>query len=270
MSAPVRRLARLAPALALVVIAAWSAARVVGAGAAVPDDAAWAAAAAAIEPELAPDHLIVFAPAWVDPVGRLHLGRHIPLATAGRLDDARYPVIWELSIRGARSPATRGLTPTRTFTRGGVTVRRFDRPAAQLVTDLADHLGTATVDGNRARGPDRVLAEVGFTPRRCVQVVPVPDGLVTLTFRDVALGTQLAIGVGLADVFTRRDVRDPGELTVAVDGELLATVRVGVDDGWITRYLVTRPGRGTVTVTARAVGLRARDRLVCFAAEARR
>ena len=90
----------------------------------------------------------------------------------------------------------------------------------------------------------------------------------TLTFADVELGTELAIGVGLADVFTRRDVRDPGELAVAVDGFEVARLRVGVDDGWVRHVAVTRPGRGTVTFTARAVGLRATGRVICFAAEA--
>ena len=100
------RLARLAPALALVMIAAWSTWRVVGAGAGVPDDAAWGAAAARVRAQHQPGELIVFAPGWVEPVGYLHLGDLVPVEMAARLDAARYPVIWELSIRGARAPAT--------------------------------------------------------------------------------------------------------------------------------------------------------------------
>ncbi|MBK9030421.1 MAG: hypothetical protein IPL61_03620 [Myxococcales bacterium] len=270
MPSPASRLARLAPALALVVVAAWSARRVVGAGAGVPDDAAWAAAAAEVRAAHQVGELIVIAPGWAEPVGYLHLGDLVPVEMAGRLDAARYPAIWELSIRGARAPETRGLHAASTRTFGGVTVRRFRQAARTVVTDFAPLIGTATVAGKRARGPELVLAEVGFAPHRCAQVVPTPDGAVTMTFADVALGTELAFGVGLADVFTRRDVRDPAELAVAVDGFELARVRVGVDDGWVTRTVVTRPGRGAVTFTARAVGLRAANRLVCFAAEARR
>lgn len=266
----VARFARLAPAIALCLLAAWSAVRTVGAGRRVPDDDAWAAAATRVRAALTGGELIVFAPAWIEPVGRLHLGDRLDLAAAGRLDAARFATIWELSIRGARAPETRGLTAAESFTIGGVTARRYRQRAAVVVTDFAARLTEASITGERARGPTAVLAEVGFTPRRCVQVVPQPDREVGLTFRDVELGTELAIGVGLADVFTRRDVRNPGELAVAVDGVELARWRFGVDDGWTVRTVVTRPGRGTVTFTARAVGLGASNRLVCFAAEARR
>ena len=112
------RLARLAPALALVMIAAWSTWRVVGAGAGVPDDAAWGAAAARVRAQHQPGELIVFAPGWVEPVGYLHLGDLVPVEMAARLDAARYPVIWELSIRGARAPATRGLRADATADNG--------------------------------------------------------------------------------------------------------------------------------------------------------
>lgn len=269
MTPQLSRLVRVVPALALVLIAAWSARRVVGAGAGVPDDAAWAAAAAEVRAAQRPGELIVFAPGWIEPVGRLHLGDRIPVDVAARLDAARFPVIWELSVRGARAPETRGLIATRTTTHRGVTVRRYDQVARTVVTDFAPLLARAKVDGPRSGGPSLVLAEVGFEPHRCAQLTPAADQAVTLTFADVELGTELAIGVGLADIFTRRDVRDPGELAVAVDGFEVARLRVGVDDGWVRQVAVTRPGRSTVTFTARAVGLRATGRLICFAAEAR-
>lgn len=265
-----QRAARLGPAVALVAIAVWSTCRVVGAGAGVPSDAAWSAAAATVRAEHRPGELIVFAPTWIDPVGRLHLGDLISIDMAGRLDGARYGVIWELSIRGARAPETAGLRATATAQFGGVTVRRFEQPAAEVLTDFAPRAATATVVGARARGPDYVLAEVGFAPHRCAQIVPAPGGAVTLTFADVALGSSLAIGVGLADVFTRRDVRAPAALAIAVDGRELATLRFGVDDGWVGKTVATTPGTATVTFTATAIGARSANRLICFAAEARR
>jgi hypothetical protein len=215
------RLARLAPALALVAIAAWGTCRAVGAGAGVPGDRAWAAVSQRLRAELRPGELIVVAPAWNEPTAYLHVGDLVAVDAAGRLDAARYPAIWELSIRGARAPETRGLTADRAFTIGGVTARRYPQAARAVVTDFAP------------------------------------------------LGTELAVGVGLADVFTRRDVRAPGELAVAIDGFEAARWRFGVDDGWVRRTIATRPGRGTVTFTARAVGLKATGRLICFAAEAR-
>lgn len=269
MKPSLQRAARLGPAVALIAIAAWSTCRVIGAGAEAPTDAAWSAAAAHVRSAHQDGELIVFAPRWIDPVGRLHLGDRIPIDMAGRLDGARYPVIWELSIRGARASETRGLRATATAQFGGVTVRRFEQAAAVVVTDFAAIVGTATVAGARARGPELVLAEVGFEPHRCAQIVPASGGAVTLTFANVTLGSTLAIGVGLADVFTRRDVRAPASLAVAVDGRELATVRFGVDDGWVRRTVATTPGTATVRFTATARGPRSPNRLVCFAAEAR-
>lgn len=270
MKPSLQRAARLGPAIVLCAIAAWSTCRVLGAGAGVPSDAAWDAASARVRSQHQAGDLIVFAPRWIDPVGRLHLGDLIPVDMAGRLDGARYRVIWELAIRGARAPETRGLRPTFTGDFGGVTVRRFEQTPAEVLTDFAPLAAKATVTGARARGPDYVLAEVGFAPHRCAQVVPAPGGAVSLTFADVTLGSTLAIGAGLADVFTRRDVRNPGSLAVVVGGQTLATLRFGVDDGWVHQTVATTPGTATVTFVATAIGARASNRLICFAAEARR
>jgi hypothetical protein len=121
-----------------------------------------------------------------------------------------------------------------------------------------------------SRGPQVVLAEVGFEPHRCVQIVPSPGQEVTVTFPAVALGSQLVGAVGLADVFTRRDVRTPIELIVQVGGTEVARAKAGVNDGWVRWRGATTPGTADVTIVARAVGgANARDRLVCFAAEAR-
>jgi hypothetical protein len=259
----------LLPAVALAAIAAWSTCRTVGAGAGVPDDAAWTRAAALVRAEHRPGDLIVFAPRWIDPVGRLHLGDLITLGEAGRLDGDRYPRIWELAIRGARAPETRGLPAAFTRTVGGVTVRRFERAPAEVVTDVLE-LPAPSVSGAAARGPAKVLAEVGFEPHRCWQVMPGAGQSVTLRWDAVTLGRELVIGVGLADIFLRRDVRAPADLVVDVGGREVARARVGVDSGWVRLRAETRPGSAPLTVTATAIGKDSRDRLVCFAIEARR
>ena len=257
------------PALALIAIAAWETCATVRAGHDVPGDDAWRRAAAIVRAERAPGELIVFAPRWVDPVGRLHLGDLIPIADAARMDAARYPVIWELSIRDERAPETRGLVATSSREVGGVTVRRFTQTPAVVVTDFVAAAATAVVEGERIAGPSPVLAEVGFAPHRCVEVTPRPGKTVRIAYPGVALGSQLVGYVGLADVFKRREVRTPGELAVEIDGVVVATIRFGVDAGWVRFAAPTTPGPHTVTFAATAVGLKARDRKICFAAEAR-
>jgi len=253
------------PALLLVVIAAWEIVATRRAASSVPDDAAWAEAASVVRAGYQPGDLIVFAPDWIDPVGRLHLGDLIPLEVAARMDADRFGRIWELSIRGARSSETAGLAAVATEQRGGVAVRRFERAPVTVLADLRELLTTARVETS-GRWPTLELAEVGFTPRRCVQIVPVPGAPARITFPAVPLGAELVGHVGIADVFTRRDDRAPAQLEVEVGGAIVARATAGVEDGWVRFSARTTPGIADVTIIARATSP---NRLICFAAEAR-
>jgi hypothetical protein len=264
----VRAWLELVPGIALAAIAVWESCATVHAADDVPGDDAWRRASAVVRERFAPGDLIVFAPRWNDPVGRLHLGDLIPVEAAARMDAARFGTIWELSIRGERAPETAGLSTSDVRDVGGIAVRRFVRAPAEVTADfVALAPGARTDRGGSVRA---VLAEVGFEPHRCVQVVPAPNQSVRITYPQVPLGSQLVGYVGLADVFTRRDVRDPGELAVEIDGARVAQVRFGVDAGWVRFAAPTTPGPRDVTFVATAVGPKARERLICFAAEARR
>lgn len=212
-----------------------------------------------------PGDLIVFAPDWVDPVGRLHLGDLISLDDAARMDAAKYGRIWELAIRDARAPDTAGLAATTTQEVSGITVRLFERAPAVVVADIRDALPTAKVmPGGR---PTLELAEVGFAPHRCIQIIPQPTTSVRITFLQLQLGSQLVGYVGLADIFTRRSPRGPGKLAVEIGGKVVAAATAGVDDGWVRFTAPTAPGPADVTFVASADDA---NRLICFAAEARK
>jgi hypothetical protein len=251
-----------APALLLIAISLWEVGAARHDARAVPDDAAWHAAAAHVRASAQPDDLIVFAPNWIDPVGRWQLGDLIPIATAARMDAARYGRIWELAIRGARAPETAGLAPVATDEYDGVVVRRYERAPAIVVGDVLDRVATAT--GGAAT---LELAEVGFAPHRCVQVGPAPGVPLRLTFPAFPLGRELVGYVGIADVFTRRDLRAPVRLEVEVAGKVIASAEAGVDDGWVRFAAATTAGAADVTFIAH---VRDPGRRVCFAAEARR
>ena len=62
----------------------------------------------------------------------------------------------------------------------------------------------------------------------------------------------------------------PGKLSVEIAGAIVAETQFGVDDGWVKMQAATAPGPADVTFIATAVGEKSRDRLICFAAEARR
>lgn len=248
----------------LVVVALWEVCATPRYAASVPDDKAWEQAAAIVRAGHRPGDLIVFAPDWIDPVGRLHLGDLIPIDMAARMDAARYGRIWELAIRGKRSPDTAGLVAKSATAVGDIAVRLYEREPVTVLADVRDLLPSARVEGP-AR-PTLELAEVGFAPHRCIQVVPPAKQPVRLTFPGMPTGTKLVGYAGLADVFTRRSPRGPGKLVVEVDGKPAASARLGVDDGWV-RFEAATP-RGTADVT---FVLFADDpnRLICFAAEAR-
>jgi len=250
-----------APALLLVIVALWEIVETVRATRSVPDDVAWERAAQIVRGRFHPGELIVFAPGWADPIGRLHLGDLIPVETAARMDDAKFGTIWELSIRGAHAPDVAGLHADWEVG-GDVEVRRFHQAAVEVVDDVLEHLAELKSDGVK---PTLELAEVGFAPHRCLQLEPPDHGVVTMTV-PMELGSTLVGYVGLADVFKRRNIRTPGTLEIRV-GAASRIVTFGVDDGWVRFELPTSPGPGVVTFLASAIS---HERLICFAAEARR
>jgi len=253
------------PALALVLVAIWEIVATLRAPSGVPDDAAWKDAAAAVRAGHQPGDLIVFAPAWADPVGRMHLGDLIAIDDAARMDAAKYGRIWEVAIRDAHAPDVAGLAPVASSEHAGVAVRRYERTPVTVLADLRAALPTAKIEGGTAR---LVLAEVGFAPHRCIQAVPSSATQpLRITFANVPLGAQLVGYVGIADVFTRRDVRAPGDIEVEVGGAVIARARAGVEDGWVRFAATTTPGSAIVSILVRS---QAAGRLVCFAAETRR
>ena len=263
------------PAVLLVAVSVWELVAAQTAGGDVPDDADWTRASAAVRARHQPGDLIVFAPRWLDPVGRLHLGDLMPIDHVARMDDARFFAVWELSIRGASAPESRGREVAFSQRFGDLHVRKLTRAPVEVVTDFVARFKAARaqvkLDGRSAGSPQVALEEVGFAPHRCVRVEPLPDQTVRMTFKDVALGSALVGYVGLADVFTRRDIRAPGRLQVFVGERELIDVTFGVDDGWIRFSAETEASESAVvTFAATAVGARARKRLICFAAEARR
>jgi hypothetical protein len=245
------------PALLLVVVSLWEVCATRRDAAAVPGDDAWERAAKIVRAAFRPGDLIVFAPGWEDPVGRLHLGDLMSIEMAARDDAAPYARIWELSTRGAHASEVDGLALVEERA-DEVTVRRYEQTPAQIVSDLRDHVvAPATLE----------LAEVGFAPHRCLQVTPQPGKEVPLAFPQTQLGTKLVGYVGLADVFTRRDIRAPGHLVVKIGGAEVARVDPGVDDGWVGFSIPTTPGVADIVVTASAD---APQRKICFSITGRK
>lgn len=269
---PTTRRLGVIPALLLVVVAIWEIFATRCQATSVPGDDAWHDAATYVRGNWQPGDLIVFAPGWIDPVGRLHLGDLIPVEMAARMSAAKYARIWELSIRGATAPDVQGLTPAEERL-GPVTVRRYAQQPAEVVSDLI------------AAAVGRVeLVEAGFEPHRCLVVAVPParpylaelfelldraddktraklmrgfsrllpelpsayvgkddrDGK-WITVKQMPMGRTLAGALGIADVFTRRDERRAVALRVEIDGKPVVEAAAPIDR-WVPFRASTTAG----------------------------
>ena len=74
------------PALILIAIATWETCATPRDAASTPRDESWDTAEKVVRAGHQPGDLIVFAPDWIDPVGRLHFGDLIPVDMAARMD----------------------------------------------------------------------------------------------------------------------------------------------------------------------------------------
>ena len=231
-------------------------------------DENWNAAAASVAS--APDDLVVFAPAWVDQVGRAHLGARMPVAMVARSDADRYARIWELSVHGAHADEVKGLPVAWEGHFGRVTVRRYDKPAVKVLRDLTEAFADAIVtmtparsspppnggeaqpclrDGDARRcGANRVgprVLEIDYQPRRGI-LVPVTGGQVTSIAYDGVPGGRLVGYAGLHDYYARKSADGMVMFRVRVDDGKSLSLAIHNEDGWRRFELDLAPGTHTV------------------------
>jgi hypothetical protein len=249
--------ARLAAA-ALVIVAVWEIAVLVSAGRAAPSRADWEAVAAAIPATIGPDQLIVFAPRWIDPVGRRWLGSRLSLEHAARMDTARYREIWEVSVRGHAAPDVEGLPPSSERTFGPIRLRRFAREAPPMVI-------WSLTEGRR-------ICEIDFEPRLGL-VIPLRHAfaMARRPLGQVPLGSELQVYAGLDDYKKRSVNRATARIQVLIDGDEVAHGVLGNDTGWVALPPVaTQGGVHDLQIVARVDRpVEPIEMAVCVAAEAR-
>jgi hypothetical protein len=276
-------------AVAIVLLALAEAVNAFVAPSRAPTAKDWDAAAAKVRAGFRPGDLIVAAPAWSDPLMRLHLGDLVPMPVAGRMDSARYGRVWEISQRGARAADTAGATLAESSSHGGLLVRRWERPAAKVTFDLLAEWYRAEVS---VVTPDRVevpcaftqdrfqclggasfkpeLVEVDTTLRNGLAVDPVERSTLVVVFSDVILGRELAIASGLHSVWLRKLGEGKVRLRVLVDGRELGVIEATSQSGWghksfDTPALAGKTGKVRFEITVD----KSNARHFAFAAEAR-
>jgi uncharacterized Zn-binding protein involved in type VI secretion len=256
-----------------------------------PTDANWAAAERDVRAGFQPGDLIVAAPAWADPVMRMHLGDLIPLATAGRMDGARYGRVWEIDQRGARAPEGRDGRVVAETRHGALTVRRVERIGAAVSYDFLARWNDAHVSrvdasgavmpcpfqGDRFQCPQigfnyvkRQIVEVDTTLRQALLAQPVDGARVVVEFPAVRLGREIAVATGLSNVWMRKAAAGTVDLTVAIDGQPALRVTTSNRNGWLISHVDTAARAGqTAAVRFEVTSPAAYARYFAFAAEAR-
>jgi len=242
--------------------------------AAVPSKGPWQQVAAEIVQRWQPGDALVVTPAWMAPLARLHLAALRDADDPTRMDLAAASRAWVVMRRDEEGRAAavllaNGFAATASSwasAHGDLRVARYDQAPVRVIDRVVDHVASTLAEVGEVAG-------LGYAPRRCVQLTPPAGGETELVI-GMSLGTQLVGYVGLADVFTRREIRVPGALRierVLPDGtrQRLVSQAVGVDDGWVRFATATEPGPARLAFVARSPDAGGRGRQVCFAAEAR-
>jgi hypothetical protein len=230
-----------------------------------PRDRDWISAEQTVRAGFHPGDLIVAAPAWADPVMRMHLGDLIPLAIAGRMDGARYARVWEISQHGARAAEGRDGRVIAETRHGALTVRRIERAAAPVSFDFVARWNEASVSRVDAGGAvipcpfqndrfqcphigfnyvKRQIVEVDTTLRQALLTQPVDRARVVIEFPAVRLGREIAVATGLSNVWMRKAAQGTVDLTVAIDGRPALHVTTANQSGWLISHVDTAARAG--------------------------
>jgi hypothetical protein len=261
-----------------------------------PTEADWHAAADHARSLRRAREPILFAPHWVDPIGRAQLGEELGLDLLSLSDVDRYPRVLELSIRGARHPFLAGLAPKETRDFGGVKLSIYEKPAVEVSYDFVSRVAEAIVERvpvtpegrlvrcsrqgryflcDPAQGWNRVgatIAEVEHWPYRCIFAHAVDGHIMRVAFPSVELGTSIVGYTGIDDFENHKRAKNPVRLRVRVGPRPPTAILHESDNPW-TRFTVDTTAMAGQTHEVRfevqAEGS-AYARAFCFAAEVRR
>ncbi len=235
----------------------------------------WASARAYVAAQARPDDLIVFAPRWSDPIGRMVFGAELAtIAREARPDETRFARAFEVSIRGAHAP---GLTGWRDVDRrriGRITVTTWQNPSpAVVIDDLVSHVdpshltvsrGTepcpfahgAPQSGGTGFGPtvpaDRfvcnggsfvgvsIFPDLDYYPRRAIYAPPGNGPPLRLRFAGVHFGNVLHGHHGLYAEAEREEHGAPVTIKLKVNDLVLGSFTHKDGEGWRSFEVETR------------------------------
>lgn len=193
-------------------------------------DEDWKRAAEEVRNSFQEGDLLLFAPEWIDPVGRLHMGDLLDIRQVTRPDEASFKRIWVVGPRGKTRRETKGaqLISRKRFGDIETTLyhNRFDPPLFDFYKKISKaEVALLNEDGTTVEhcpyqparqrhqckaGWNNVrqkIAEVDYKPRRCVYAHPADGKILEITFPETIIGSRLVVYTGLDGYDTRYRAR---------------------------------------------------------------
>ncbi len=183
-------------------------------------DEDWKKAAEEVRNLFQENDLLLFAPEWIDPTGRLHMGDLLDIRQVTRPDEASFDRIWVVGPRGKTRRETRNARLISRKRFGSIEASLYRNRIDPALFDFYKEISEAKVevlnkDGSRAgycpykpaiqrhqceAGWNNVrqkIAEVDYKPRRCVYAHPVDGRILEIAFPEAIMGSRLVVYTGL-------------------------------------------------------------------------
>jgi hypothetical protein len=269
----------------------------------VASAADWSAARASVKGKLRPDDLLLFAPRWLEPLGRQHLGDD--LATMERMtyaDESRYARAIEVGVRGKRRPELLGWREVSAEVVGRITVTTYENPSPSPVVDEMMTLAKMRVSRVDAHGEQdcplqrgipqtsgtyyppgvplpgekfvcgaggtaaiTIMPVLDYTLRRCIYAPPPQPGTkLRIRFSPVKMGHSIRGNHGLYAEGERDRSGPPVNLELRVGDVSLGSVAHRDGEGWRSFELDTSELAGQTVEVIADVSSTGHDRQYCF------
>lgn len=268
----------------------------------VATDDDWRAAKDGVAKTIQQGDLLIFAPRWVEPVGRSWM--QSDLATMDRMtfaDTSRYKRALEVSVRGKHREELDGWKSTRTDHFGGIEVTTLENPAWSAVIDDPLDLARMRVSWSQGGALERdcslehtapqtagtyyppgmpipgsrfncgnalvaitVLPALDYSARRCILAAPGQGMKIRVRFANVKIGKAIHGNHGLYAEAERNKTGAPVTIDLAVGGQAIGRAMHKDGDGWRYFELPTTSFAGQTADVTADISSSGGDRTYCF------
>lgn len=190
----------------------------------------WKKAAKYLQGNFKQGDLLLFAPTWIGPTGRMHMGELLDIHQMARPDEAAFGRIWVVGLKGKTRAETKKARLVSKKSYGRIQVSLFENKTDLPLFDFYENLSKAQVRVLRPDGsvdeqcpfqPSRhrhqcsagwnnvrqKIAEVDYSPRKCIYAHPVDGKILEINYPTVKLGSRLVIYTGIDGYDSRYKAR---------------------------------------------------------------